>query len=124
MHAATPRPDPMVRLHIQDHIASRSAERGRSYVDDMLSHGTVKGEWLELEDDVYRALLVKYRGKDGSKPKDRSLWLLGDLIEWLASPLKERLRQRGLWPKECGCEKRRQRLNDWCKKYPGRYAFL
>ena len=53
-----------LRLLIRD-ILSFASIRPPGYVEDVLSHGRIDGDWIEIEDATYRDLVRKYQGGDG-----------------------------------------------------------
>lgn len=52
----------MIRFKVS-HLHARAKNRPPGYVDDVLAHGKVEGAYITFEDDVYDALVGKYRPK-------------------------------------------------------------
>lgn len=46
-------------------VTSQAVNRPPGYVEDVLSHGTITGEWIEFDDETYEQLKLKYRGDTG-----------------------------------------------------------
>jgi hypothetical protein len=82
------------------HIYKRAAHRPAGYVEDVLGRGKVDGEWFEIDEAAYRALLAKYRRAEGLG--DTIAWLLDvSGVAWLA----------GRWSKTCHCAARQAWMN-------------
>jgi hypothetical protein len=62
-----------MRLHIAS-VRAMAASRPPGYLEDVLSRGTVDGDWIELGDQAAGALAAKY-ARHGSAPK-----LLGEVV--------------------------------------------
>lgn len=50
----------MIRFKVA-YVRTRAKDRPPGYVEDVLSRGTVEGGFVTFEDDVYDALVAKYR---------------------------------------------------------------
>jgi hypothetical protein len=55
-------PSPVIRLKIED-IHEHAKRRPKGYAQDVISSGVVVGEFLELPEESYFALLDRYSGK-------------------------------------------------------------
>lgn len=79
------------------HIRDKAKDRPSGYYDDVVSRGTIEGELIELPDEEYRKLCVKYDPRG-----------LGDIVARIAGPIAEAL---GI---DCGggCAERQDKLNE------------
>lgn len=97
-------------------IHAAAADRPAGYVQDVLSHGEVSGEWLVISNEALAQLREKYRTGESMPEMPRTKGL-GDLVSKVATPLARALRLPCIDPEthnlrpESGCAKRRDALN-------------
>ena len=76
----------MIRFKVA-YVRSRAKDRPSGYIEDVLSRGTVEGGFVTFEDDVYDALVGKYRPPVLPPTPASSKW---------GPPLREELHRTGL----------------------------
>ena len=97
-------------------IHAAAADRPAGYVQDVLSHGEVSGEWLVISNEALAQLREKYRMGESMPEMPRAKGL-GDLVSKVATPLARALRLPCIDPEtnnlrpESSCAKRRDALN-------------
>jgi hypothetical protein len=55
-----------MRIKLSD-LSAKVRDRPSGYLHDCLTHGTVKGRWIEFTDNAWRTLCRRYRPSDPSR---------------------------------------------------------
>ena len=86
-------------------------KRPPGYYEDVMAHGIVEGDFLEITQEGYSKLLEKYRPKPTYTGSMRGL---GDLVHKVANPIAHVIdKVTGTHIQGCGgCAKRREKWNE------------
>lgn len=88
-----------MRLRL-DEVKEKAKVRPAGYLEEVIGSGRIEGDWLELDDEVWRRLFRKYRG-------------LGDVVAAIAKPVAAVIdKALGTGLSDCAaCRERQEALN-------------
>ncbi len=97
-----------IRIQISK-LRENAAQRGDVNLEEFLSKGQIRGEFLEVDPPIYLEFWNRYQRRDTAK----SVKGVGDIVAKLAQPIARSIdRVLGTDIEHCGgCQRRKEKLN-------------